>query len=134
MSFLTKIFEARFESNMQKHRLDAKIAPSKPKPALRLVPREDEQKHELVKRFAMSQGLKEQAAVKIQQTPPSPPPTYQDSFFETKLYLASTDSQSSLDEKPSAFVDPVKIKRSSSHESGIGSCESDIASLHSIPA
>jgi hypothetical protein len=98
------------------------------------VPRENEQKHELVKRFMVSQGMKEQVAVKIQQTPASPPPTYQDSFFETKLHLASTDSQVSLGEKPNAFVDAVKIKRSDSRESGFCTGDSDVASLHSIPA
>lgn len=135
MFFLNNLYEKRFEHNMNKHRLDAKIAPAKPKPSCRLVPRENEQKHELVNRFMQSQELKEQVPVKIQQLPSSPPPTYQDSFFETKPQLANTDSQSSLFEKPSAFVDMKVIKRSASHESGFCTGgDSDVASQLSLHA
>lgn len=81
----------------------------------------------------VAQEVKEQASVKIQQTPPSPPPTYQDSFF--KPQLASTDSQLSLFEvqKP-VFVDAVKIKRSDSHESGFFTGNEDVTSQLSIQA
>jgi hypothetical protein len=121
MSFLNKIYANRFEHNMQRHNLSARIAPPKPKPACRFV--ENEQKHELVTRFEMAQGQKEKTSpVVIAQTPPSPPPTYQE-FFDPKSQLASTDSQLSLFEAQK----PAPLKRALSQESGFCSnCDSSI--------
>jgi len=136
MFFLTNMYERRLNENMQRHRMDAKIAPSRPKPACRVVQSETvtEKKHEIVNRFLVAQ--KEKPVVTINHVPASPPPTYQDSLFGSKTQLSSNDSQLSLFEikAPTFMENTFKVKRSGSLESGFYNGDSDAASNVSVSA
>jgi len=133
MFFITNMYERRFNDNMSRHRLDAKIAPSRPKPSCRFVQSNDvPQKSEPLSRYHLANETKAEVPVIGQQMPP----TYQDSFFGQKS--ASTDSQLSLLEAQKAVPVIVGIKpfkRTSSQESGFFTGgDSDVASNFSVSA
>jgi hypothetical protein len=115
MFFLTNMYERRFADNMSRHRLDAKIAPSKPKPACRLVHNDVPHKTEPASRFHLAGELKAEVPAIGAQAPASPP-TYH-SFAQK----SNTVSQSSLFEGPKApaVIGAMPFKRSNSQESGI---------------
>jgi hypothetical protein len=133
MFFLTNMYEKRFNDNMSRHRLDAKIAPPRPKPSCRLVQNNDiPHKSEPLSRYHLANEMKSEVPVIGQQAPP----TYQDSFFGQKS--TSTDSQLNMleaEKEAPVIVEMKPFKRTNSHESGFYTgCDSDVASNFSVSA
>jgi len=111
--------------------MDAKIAPSRPKPSCRLVQTDIPHKSEPLSRYHLANEMKSEVPVIGQHTPP----TYQDSFFGQKS--TSTDSQlNMLEAQQAAPVIGIKpFKRTNSQESGFFTGgDSDVASNFSVSA
>lgn len=128
MFFLTNVYERRLNENMNKHRMDAKIAPSRPKPSCRFVQNNEIQRQpEPIGRFHLVSESKSEVSSIGQQVPT----TYQDSFFGQK---SNADSQLSLLDAQKAS--PIlKFKRTHSQESGFYTGgDSDVASNFSVSA
>jgi len=133
MFFLTNMYERRFNDNMNRHRLDAKIAPQKPKPACRFIQSNDttrEQKQAVLSQYHLTNELKTEVPAIGQQSPPN----YQDSFINQ----STTVSQSSLLEVQNSVPAAIGIKpfkRTNSNESGFYTGgDSDVASNFSVTA
>jgi hypothetical protein len=134
MFFLTNLYERRFNENMSRHRLDAKIAPSKPKPACRLVQNNDvPHKTEPFSRYHLANEVKTEVPM-IGQQAPSSPPTYHNQLLAQN---SNTVSESSLFEaqKAPVVIGANPFKRSNSQESGFFTGgDSDVASNFSVSA
>jgi len=132
MFFLTNMYERRFNDNMSRHRLDAKIAPQKPKPACRLIQNNDiprEQKPAILSQFHLANEMKAEVPSIGQQSPP----TYRDSFFNQSTAV----SQSSLLEVQNSLPDAIGIKpfkRTNSQNSQESGFYTDGASNFSVTA
>lgn len=135
MFFLTNMYERRLNDNMSRNRLDAKIAPSKPKPACRFI-QEIPHKKETIGNYHLANELKTEIPIIGQQVSSSSPSTYQDSFFGRQS--SSTDSQLSLLEAQKAvpaIIGVKPFKRSNSQESGFCTgVDSDAVSNFSVSA
>jgi len=141
MFFLTNLYERRLNENMNRHRLDAKIAPSRPKPSCRPIfdshtPTACEQKANAV---VLGGYVKEKNQISVGQS--SPPPAYQDSgFFESKpeIHLSSEGQSTSMLENKQPIMIGGGFKplaRSGSEESGFFTGrDSDVASNVSFSA
>jgi len=131
MFFLTNVYERRFNENMSKHRMDAKIAPSKPKPSCRFVQNNDIQRQpENLGRFHLANELKTEMPTIGQHIPRTHIDSFcsQDSVADNQLNLV--DGQ-----KANPLIIGKPFKRTNSNESGFytGS-NSDVASNFSVSA
>jgi len=129
------MYERRFNENMSRHRLDGKIAPSRPKLPCRSVQKnENTQKVPVLSQYHMANEVKAEVPTISQQSSLSP--TYQDSFFGQKT--SPTHSQTSLVEVQKslpAIVGIKPFKRTNSQESGFYTGgDSDVASNFSVAA
>ena len=131
MSFLNNMYANRLNSNFNRHRMDAKIAPSRPKPACRPV---DNYHYVIAEEKAripigMAQEMKEQSPVSVISAP-----IYQTSLVEKPQSSCSGSQLSLFDvQKPAALMSTGdKMKRSGS-ESGFYT-DSDVASNVSFSA
>lgn len=125
------MYERRFNDNMSRHRLNVKLAPSKPKPACRIIQINDiPREQKTLAHYHVANQVKNEVPV-IGQS--SPIPTYQDSYFERQP--SSTESQSSLFQAQNNVPAIIGIKRSNSQESGFCTGgDSDVASNFSVVA
>ncbi|KAI6210659.1 hypothetical protein M3Y96_00351300 [Aphelenchoides besseyi] len=126
MFFITKVYESRFNDNMNRHRiLDKKIAPAKPKPNTRNIhrqgsslPKETGGDIQILNRFLEYQS----SNVSIESTPSStPPPMY------NEIVKPNSMESPTLENKKPVDVVLVKPPRRVSFDSAIGSNGSLIA-------